>query len=543
MNQLDLKPDWTRYTWTALVCAIIYLFVQVLPATVGSFTGTGTAQVITKQAAEQAAAQFIQAQFGEQPISTHTVHQSDSLFYGYLSKEDLLEDYDKRYDADFPTDTFQVTAKLPDESRFYVYVHMETGKVVAWNKPDASIDEQLSADQWQDEAIAYAEQRGFQSGSLTVKDTGVSDVLTLEVKGEQAHEANLTLKIRMIQLASGQFAVAEYKPEFTVPASYTSYVKEQDKLANGLSLIGSTLMSFVLFVLAIVYAVLYRKQTSFNRGWLLTALFLLIYMANNWNMLDGLVANYGEDENAFLYAVTGMAIQSIITVLLAASVYFSLVAGDGLWRSMGKQLWPRMGEAGYGQHVWDSMKLGYLIAFILLGIQTVIFIVLELSTDAWSTTDVMQSPYNFAAPWVFPALAWCAAISEEVVFRLFGIGLLRKWFKNAFVASLIPTIIWALGHVTYAIYPSTTRLIELTILGLLFSFFFLRYGLITVIFAHAVLDLIMMALSLMFLGSAGNIIIGLFYMVTPVLVAALIRWWANKKGRARDITAPPSVLQ
>jgi membrane protease YdiL (CAAX protease family) len=131
-------------------------------------------------------------------------------------------------------------------------------------------------------------------------------------------------------------------------------------------------------------------------------------------------------------------------------------------------------------------------------------------------------------------MAWCAAISEEAVYRLFGIGLLKKWFKNTFVAALIPTIIWALGHVTYPIFPSTTRLFELTIIGLAFSFMFVRYGFITVLFAHAVFDSIMMAISLMFMGSAVNILTGIIYILLPIPIAWSIRWF-DKRTPKREL--------
>ena len=66
-----------------------------------------------------------------------------------------------------------------------------------------------------------------------------------------------------------------------------------------------------------------------------------------------------------------------------------------------------------------------------------------------------------ATPWIFPIDGLvCCHIRRKLFYRLFGIGLMKKWFKNTFVASLIPTIIWALGHVTYPIFPSTTRLLR-----------------------------------------------------------------------------------
>ncbi|UVI31760.1 CPBP family intramembrane glutamic endopeptidase [Paenibacillus spongiae] len=529
MYLTDTQPNWKMYSWFAAICAVIYLVVQIVPVTADAFFGTSSQQVIKKSEAERAASAFTQSQFNQVPDNTHAVHQSNSLLYGYLSKQQRLSDYEKRYGAKLPTDTYQVSASLPDGSTLFVYVHMESGDVVAWNHYSEQNHIASPPDKAMDAAIAFAVSQGFAKESIQQGKKPLADgTIRLYISGQDFDEAKLQLSIRTEETSSGQTVIAGYKPAFVVPAHYEAYVTEQSKFASMLSLIGSVLLSIVLFILAIVYGVLYRRHTSFVRGLLLTGLFLAFYLVNNMNMTDGLIASFGEEPDAAGYAVVAVAITCIITVVMAAAVYFSLVAGDGLWRAMGRNLWPRMGEPGYGTHVWRSMWLGYLTAFILLGAQTIILLVLEKATGAWSTTDVTQSPYNFAAPWLLPLLAWCAAISEEAVYRFFGIGILKRWLRNTFVASLIPSVIWALGHVTYPIFPATTRLLELTIIGLAFSYVFLRYGLVTVIFAHAIFNSIMMAISLMFMGSAVNIFMGVIYIVLPIPIAAIIRYRHNR---------------
>lgn len=531
-----IQPNWRNYSWLAAIGAIIYVLIQIVPSTAESFFGTNSESVISKGSAEQAAMDFAKLQFKEQPLSVHAVHQSDSLLLGYLSKEKLNSSYEKKYDKDFPIDTFQVLAEMPGGSELFMYVHMQKGNIVSWNQLRASsLIEPIDRNEANAAAIAFAVSKGFKKSELKLVKTAGNELL-FNVSGYNIGKSQLVLKIRTEKLPGGNLLISEYKPQFTVPASYEAYVNQQKKMASWLSLAGNSLLSFALFVLAIIYAAQYRKHTSFVRGIVLSLLFLAIYAVNDFNMMDGILATYGENANSSAQALFALIITLIITGVLAVSVYFSLVGGDGLWRSMGHNLWPRFGETGYGDHVWRSMWLGYLIAFILLGLQTVIFIILMQVTGAWSTSDVSQSPYNLASPWIFPLMAWCAAISEEAVYRLFGIGLMKKWFKNTFIASLIPTIIWALGHVTYPIFPSTTRLLELTVIGLIFSYMFVRYGFMAALFAHAVFDSIMMAISLMFMGTVGNILLGIVYILLPIPIAWVIRWFSYKFPR-RERTA------
>src|SRR5690606_11496666 len=116
--------------------------------------------------------------------------------------------------------------------------------------------------------------------------------------------------------------------------------------------VGYVLMSIVLCILAIIYAILYRKFTSFKYGIVLTIIFLATYIIMNLNMLDAISASQGE-----LPIQRGvMAFTAIVTILLsvamAGSIYISLVAGDGLWKAQGRNLWPRFGQPGYGDYVW-----------------------------------------------------------------------------------------------------------------------------------------------------------------------------------------------
>ena len=107
-----------------------------------------------------------------------------------------------------------------------------------------------------------------------------------------------------------------------------------------------------------------------------------------------------------------------------------------------------------------------------------------------------------------------AAISEEFVFRMFAVSFLKKFMRFTFLAILIPSIIWAFAHSSYAVFPIYTRGIELTIVALAFCFVYLRYGILACIIAHYVIDAVLFSIPLlrssnMYFLTSGLIVIAL----------------------------------
>lgn len=302
-----------------------------------------------------------------------------------------------------------------------------------------------------------------------------------------------------------------------------------------MTLAGYGLFTLLLGVLAIVYSVLTRAYTSFKRGIWLSILYFLFSMIGTINLLP----TFQAEGYSTLMLVILFGIQALFTLAMTALVYFSLVAGNGLWRKDGYNLWGRAKEPGYGRYVLHSMYSGYLWAFILLGLQSVIFFVLEKGLGVWSTTDASQSPYNMVYPWLMPILAWMAGIGEEAVYRLFGIRIFKKMVRSTVLAAMITSLIWAFGHTLYPIYPVITRPIELTIIGLVFSFIMIKYGFITSVFSHVIFNSILMGISLFAMQDAINVAAGVFWMILPAIVGYVIyRFHSGTKKEKPIFTAP-----
>lgn len=523
----------------AFIGAIIFIFVQLIPNTSSDTIGVNQAsKIITKEQAKQAAIAYLNKNLNMKDEGNQITVTYDSRpdIYGYLSKEGLLKSYGEQYGQKFPYDVFKVNFKNPNGAlkAITINVHMITGKVVGFEKISITNNQSkqlmlqldpanakflldregpMTVAEKEAAALPYLKQLGYEPNQLQLDNNSNGLGLRYQVK-----DYNIGQSKAYIELHFEYKNVSSIETYFAPPASYTTYVDNQVSIASWLTYAGYGLLTFVLAILAIIYSAKTRAYTSFKRGAFLSACYFIFSVIGTLNMLPILEQSVLSQS----ILIKSLIFQFGITLMMSFSIYFSLVSGDGLYRAQGKILWKQRNEANYGEHVLQAMKLGYAWAFILLGVQSVLYFIMEPLLGTWSSTDPTQSPYNMVYPLLFPLLAWVAGIGEEAVYRLFGIPMLRKMFRSTLVASIVTTVIWALGHTLYPIYPIYTRPIELLFIGLIFSFIFLKHGYIAAMFAHVIFDSILMALSLILMGGSVNWIAGIFYMVLPAIVAYVV---------------------
>lgn len=549
-QQRILRVNYKRLGLAAAIALVVYFLFNFTTLFQSDMTQQEAYSLVSEQQAATAATAFAADELGiSAPLGSPAVsYRSDSDLYGYLSREGLTGEYDASYAERFPYEMFRVAYEYDEdgiERKLSIDVGAQSGRVVAFNDLPADYAEQLTegnvppapledqtllAEDKEKIALPLLQKLGMDPAELertsADDDFGLAYTSSSAKVGESVLNVNATFEDEQ---------VASIRANFSVPASYTSYVNGQKSWAEIMTYGGYMLLTFVLGVLAIIYAFVLKRHASFTRGLFLSLFYYAVSVFSVWNSrpyFEG--ANYSD----FMFIVT-LLLQVVLGFFMAASLYFSFVAGDAMWRSQGRNMWARRGEPAYGRHVWESVKTGYLWALILLAVQAVLFFVLERTLGVFSTTDDSQSTYNMMYPWLFPILAWMAGISEEAIYRLFGIPMVKKIVRSTVLASIITSLIWALGHTLYPIYPVITRPIELLFLGLLFSFIFLRYGYITAMFAHVVFDSILMGLSLIFMGTATYVVVGIVSIVMPAIVALVIYLIYRKdKPRPADGTPP-----
>ncbi len=536
-----------RYKWITLATIGIILFLSaswwpVGSGRDGSKLSPAADKVISKDAALAAAQDWLRQQpDSKAPFSNNPVNfQSNTLLSGYLQKNKLVPAYVDHNATQYPIEYWQVELKDSLGLKYLIDVNMLTGEIEGWRKSASNTASSRRESTRIAEAYLLSMHKELpKKYTVSGPDSDHPYRYLFSYPDVTIGEAVLTAEVEVRDREVTAFHTA-----FQVPNSHITWLNKQDTAGSQMGRLNLVLTA-LMAISSIYYAIRLRKQTLFRRGLLLAGVFIAIYMLNNWNQFPAFQAmGYSQSTDPF----SGHSAASLLVVLsnlfaigMGIVAYLSIASGETLWKHSGMPKTPRWREASFGRETLHSAGRGYGLAMFMLGLQAVMLWIAQAGFGMWSVNDPTSSYYNFLYPMIFPLMAWAAAISEEAVYRLFGIALFQRLLRNTFLAVLVPSLIWALNHTLYPIYPVYTRLIEVTLLGLVFGYALLKYGFMTALFAHAIIDSTLMGLPLIGSDGIGSTAAGLTYLLLPALVAVIVWLLHGLLFKRKGSPLPPVV--
>jgi len=143
----------------------------------------------------------------------------------------------------------------------------------------------------------------------------------------------------------------------------------------------------------------------------------------------------------------------------------------------------------FSRSVAYSISLGYLTFLIVLGLQSLIFYLGQRFLGVWVEHTRLTQLSTAYLPFLGALIVgYNASLNEEITFRIFGMSWAKKYLRNIFLAAILVSAVWGLGHSEYPVFPVWFRGIEVGAMGLVFAFMFLRYGIICLVVAHYLFD-------------------------------------------------------
>lgn len=182
------------------------------------------------------------------------------------------------------------------------------------------------------------------------------------------------------------------------------------------------------------------------------------------------------------------------------------------------------------EYLTPALLIAYSMSFTLLGCQAIIcYAGVRFFGVYFGFYDLGSGIYATSLPFVWSlTISAYAGIFEESMMRLaVYVILLRSGFKR-WQAILFAVVVWAFMHAAGPVFPAYFRGIELTLTGLLFFAFLLKFGLLPAILGHFIIDLILTGYPLFFsknpyLFGQGLILIAICVLPLAVGAAMLAR--------------------
>jgi hypothetical protein len=343
-----------------------------------------------------------------------------------------------------------------------------------------------------------------------------------------------------------------YKGEFDVPEKFRRYIENQ-------SFSGDYLFSFhylmlVFLIASSIFILLYRRERisiRFSQKWFsyLVLFLIIINLISIFNNFQKVISEYPTSTSLFSYMGIYFLKTLIYLTVFSIIIFPPGLAGEALRMEVFadkpySSFIHYLRSTFYSRVVTRAILFGYILFFIILGLQSTIIYFGQKYLGVWKEwfnfTQFSSAYIPFLNAFI---IGMTASLSEEVVFRLFGISWGKKYFKNTILAIIFTALIWGFGHAQYAIFPVWFRGIEVSILGLVFGFVFLRYGLIPLIVAHYLLD-VFWCVCAYILGRSNSYLFGgsLFILMIPLIFAAFT-YFINKEDREKEIKTVLNKIQ
>lgn len=524
-----------------------------LAAISGAFFGwsylrqpSGHIQINCSQSRSREISRNLLSELGYENISeyeTATTFKSRSMVSTYLQlklpREEARQKI-KEYGVRFWETRFY---KPKEKEEFRVGVDPVTGNVVKLRHTlrEEAPGENLSRDRAFNMARNFLTERGYDLSQSSLiensveRETNRTDYRFSWRKENRVKNAPFEMDV---EVQGGKIGV--FSPSLNIPDGFTHDYRSRRApgIAFNVIFLGA---GVVLVIGAIYYSLQYYREGEFDTKYagILAAIAGGLMVLSMVNSLPGILYNVPTTMSPDLF-LTMMVIVGVISGLIYGGLTLA-AAGGG--REISKEVLDfdvtrNILEPGFDR---DRLKYstfrGFCLAFVLLGFATLFYLVGSRFFGVWMPEN---SPYLSAVSAYVPALmalttGGTAAILEESLFRLFSIPFLKRHLKYTAAAVLISAFVWGLGHTAYVVLPWYTRIIEVTILGVILGWAFLRYDLVTVISAHFSMNAFLVGVPLLLAGTRWLRINGFAALIIaciPVLISVGLA--ILDSGRATD---------
>lgn len=413
----------------------------------------------------------------------------------------------------------------PLEKKEYTFSVSPNGKFVGFNLeiPENQQGTSLPKDQAQKVAENFLQQ----NTDINLNNWEIVSFETEEKTNRSDHTFVWEKKNVFLEKATYRTRVAIFGDQV---GSFNQFIKipeiwlrqyDQERSYNDLAQVVAEAINYIFFGLAIIITFIIQfRHHQLNLNFAKKVAFIIAGIT--------FLASVNNFPVFLYYFPTTQSMSAFITQIVFASLsaaFFSgvltllvVATGESIYRQSYKEkidLTKIFPQGLFSKIININLFIGVFVGFIFLS-YVVIYYFLGQKVGFWVPADTNYSDlFNTYIPWIYPLLiGLSAAVLEEGIFRLFGITFLNKYLKNTFLSVAITSIAWAFLHSSYPQSPWFARGLEISIVGFVLGWLYLRFGVIASITAHYTFNAFQTAV---FFLSANDL-----YITVSSLIVALI---------------------
>jgi hypothetical protein len=400
--------------------------------------------------------------------------------------------------------------KEQEKEQYYVTVSAATGEVTQF---DHSIDanaarEETSQDKAREQVITFLKKKfGFHPDAY-ISHTNLSKKFDNRTEHSFAWEkkgvfipwredgdsggAKLIISARI----TGDDILAFHKVIMEIPDQYHRFLAKEQDVGRNLAFIFRIVFYFLLTT-SIFFVVVRRNDLvmhttkTFAIG--LTVVLFSCHVLSYFNEFESIRYHYPTTSSFASYlwqSISGFLMDSFIVTI---GILMPCLSGE----SLHQEVLPQKREGAFLHYLLSSffvreagklVILGYLTAFVMIGIQSLAFEFGQRYLGVWTEYAWMARLSASYSPFLMAfVIGFSASFTEEISFRMFSLSLARKYLPMGW-AVFLASVFWGFGHSTYMVFPMWFRGLEVTCIGIFLSGVYLRFGLIPVLVAHYLFD-------------------------------------------------------
>ncbi|MGE0267406.1 MAG: CPBP family intramembrane glutamic endopeptidase [Candidatus Omnitrophota bacterium] len=331
---------------------------------------------------------------------------------------------------------------------------------------------------------------------------------------------------------------------FQVPEDFNRDLAKQGNISDNLSVV-VRIFSMIFYISAVYFVVSRRNHlamhTTKKTYIFISVIVFTLSMLGFFNSFESILSGYVTTSPFNSYLVRFFINAFVGTVMSSFFVLMPGLSGELIHFEVFKDkkqgsLLKYIHSTFFSREVAKSIFLGYFVFIILLGIQSLILKLGQKYCGVWVEYSWMTTLTSAYFPFLAGiTLGFQASVSEEILYRMFGISLGKKIFKNTAAAVIASSLLWGFAHSTYPVYPMWFRAVEVSILGIFLSYIYLKYGFICTLVAHYVFDAFWHSTGYLFGEVHAYYLISSIFVIALPLIFGIIAFILNRKTEEKPM--------